>query len=133
MDEETDLDAVLRTMSARLADGLFVFVTAPDGGIPNGLHPRMMFRESEGTTLIIRKEEADVSGLPYQFPCRMITLYLRSSHKAVGFLSRIAGALAEHEMAVNPVFGFNHDYLFVPDGRELEALAVLQELAGRPE
>lgn len=132
MAEETDLDAVLRTMSARLADGLFVFVTAPDGSIPVGLHPRMMFHEAEGTTLIIRKEEAEVIGLPYEFPCRMITLDVHSSLKVVGILSRIAAALAEHEMAVNPVFGFNHDYLFVPDGRELEALAVLQELPGGP-
>jgi hypothetical protein len=133
MAEETNLDAVLRTMSARLADGLFVFVTAPDGSIPSGLHPRMMFHEAEGTTLIIQKEEADVRGWPYEFPCRMITLHVHSSLKDVGFLSRITAALAEHGVAVNPVFGFNHDYLFVPDGRELEALAVLQDSAGGPE
>lgn len=32
---------------------------------------------------------------------------------------------------VNPVSGFYHDHLFVPDGREQDALAILKTLAGR--
>ncbi len=126
---ETDLDVLLGTMSAKLMDGLYVFATIPDGKIPDGLRPRMMFQEAEGVTLIILKDEACSLGLSYEFPCRMITLKVHSSLEAVGFLARITTALAGHRMGVNPVSGFFHDHLFVPDGKEYQALAALEQLA----
>ena len=33
-------------------------------------------------------------------------------------------------MGVNPVSGFFHDHLFVPEGREGEAVGALRRLAG---
>lgn len=127
---ETNLDELIRSMSARLVDGLYVFVTVDSGRVPNGVSPRMVFEEAEGTTLIMLKAEAEEHALPYEFPCRMITLNIHSSLEAVGFMARISSELAKHEMGVNPVSGFFHDHLFVPDGREEDALAVLKELAG---
>jgi hypothetical protein len=67
----------------------------------------------------------------YEFPCRMITLNIHSSLEAVGFMARIATELAKHGMGVNPVSGFFHDHLFVPDGREQDAMAVLMEMSKR--
>ena len=61
----------------------------------------------------------------------MITLNIHSSLDAVGFMARIASALAEHGMGVNPVAGFYHDHIFVPLGREQDALTVLRELSSR--
>ena len=58
----------------------------------------------------------------------MITLEAHSSLEAVGFLARITTELAKHQMGVNPVSGFYHDHLFVPDGREQDALSVLEEI-----
>ena len=126
---ETNLDVLLRSMSAELVDGLYVFVTVSDGVLPDGIAPRMMFQEGEGTTLILLKNEAEAYGLAYEFPCRMITLNIHSSLEAVGFLARITTALAKHDMGVNPVSGFYHDHLFVPDGREQDALRVLEAFA----
>lgn len=126
---ETNLDRLLRGMSPELADGLYVFATISDGVVPAGLRPRMQFHEAEGLTLILLKDEAEASNLPHEFPCRMITLNVHSSLEAVGFLARITTALARHGMGVNPVSGFYHDHLFVPDGRELDAMRVLGELA----
>jgi len=114
-------------MSAELVEGLYVFATVLDGVMPAGLRPRMMFDEAEGMTLILLKEEADAHGLAYEFPCRMITLNIHSSLEAVGFLARITTALAKHDMGVNPVSGYFHDHLFIPDGRELDAIAVLEK------
>lgn len=59
----------------------------------------------------------------------MITLTVHSSLEAVGFIATIATRLAEHGMGVNPVSGFFHDHLFVPDGRETEAMTILASIA----
>lgn len=126
---EANLDELIRSMSACLVDGLYVFVTVEPGRVPKGISPRMVFEEAEGTTLIMLKSEAEGHGLPYEFPCRMITLNIHSSLEAVGFIARISSKLAKHGMGVNPVSGFFHDHLFVPDGRENDALAVLKEMS----
>lgn len=129
MSGETDLDRLLAGMAAELVDGLYVFATVPDGVVPPGLRPRLQFHEAEGLTLIVLKSQAEALGLAHEFPCRMITLNVHSSLAAVGFLARITTVLAGLNMGVNPVAGFYHDHLFVPDGREQDALAALDALA----
>lgn len=129
MTGETNLEELIKSLSAVLVEGLYVFVTIPpDQRLPN-LMPRMIFEEAEGTTLILLKSEAESHALPYEFPCRMITLNIHSSLEAVGFVGRIASELAKHDMGVNPVSGFFHDHLFVPDGRERDAMGVLEKLS----
>lgn len=126
---ERNLDALLKTLSPKLVDGIHVFVSLPDNAIPAGLVPRMVFREAEGITLILLKSDAESAGLDHAFPCRMITLQVHSSLDAVGFMARIASELAGRGIGVNPVAGFYHDHLFVPDGREDEALEALRQVA----
>ena len=129
MSGETNLDELIRSLSAVLAEGLYVFATVQtDQPLPD-IEPRMIFRESEGTTFILLKSEADKLGLAYEFPCRMITLNIHSSLDAVGFMARIATELAKRDMGVNPVSGFFHDHLFVPDGREQDAMNALREMS----
>ena len=132
MSGETNLNRLIRSMSADLIDGVYVFVTMPGSDIPRGLSPRMVFREAEGTTLILLRSEAEVHDLVYEFPCRMITLNIHSSLDAVGFMARIASALAQHGMGVNPVSGFYHDHLFVPEDRAEAAMRALAELSNQP-
>ena len=129
MSGEKDLDTLLRTLSARLVPGVHVFVTLPDDQVPDGICPRMMFREAEGTTLILLQSEAVALGLPHTFPCRMITLDVHSSLEAVGFIARIGTAFAAHGLGINPVAGFHHDHLFVANGREGDALRILEQIA----
>jgi hypothetical protein len=126
---ELNLKVLLSSMTATLVDGIYVFVTLKDRAVPTGLEPRMMFVEAEGITLILRKEQADAASLDYEFPCRMISLEVHSSLEAVGFIARIATELAKADMGVNPVSGFYHDHLFVPDGRQDDALRILQTMA----
>ncbi len=59
------------------------------------------------------------------FRCRMITCEVQSSLNAVGFLAELTGRLAGRGVPCNPVSGFWHDYLFVEEGREGEAVGVL--------
>lgn len=60
----------------------------------------------------------------------MITCEIHSSLEAVGFLAVITARLRDLGMGVNPVSGFFHDHLFVPEGREEEAVGALRRLAG---
>jgi len=108
--------------------GLFVFASA--NATPAGIEPVMTFREAEGTTLIVLRDQAAAAGLPATFPSRMITLEVASSLEAVGFLAAITAALACAGIAVNPVSAFHHDHLFVPEGRADEAMAILRAMAG---
>ena len=130
MTGETDLDVLLRTMRPVLAEGVLAFVSLPAGPVPPGLTPRMMFHEAEGLTLILPLDQAQAAGLPHAFPCRMITLQVHSALAAVGFIARIATALAAAGIPTNPVSGYYHDHLFVPADRADQALAVLARLSG---
>ena len=110
-----------------LQPGVFVFATV--AAVPEGVDPVMVFREAEGLTLILRAEDAAAAGIPSEFPSRMITLEVHSSLEAVGFLAAITTALAAAGMGVNPVSGYFHDHLFVPEARADDAVAILTGLA----
>ena len=89
----------------------------------------MVFHEAEGTTLILSRAQAEAAGMVYEFPSRMITLNVHSALEAVGFMAVIATALAREGMGVNPVAGFYHDHLFVPEDRAGDALRILARIA----
>ena len=129
MSGELNLDTLLQSLSATLVEGVYVFATVAPGAVPPALSPRMMFTEAEGVTLVLLRDEAEARGIAGEFPCRMITLDVHSSLEAVGFIARIATELARQGMGVNPVSGFYHDHLFVPEGREQDALRILEAIA----
>ena len=127
MTGEMNLATLLRTLTAKLQPDTYVFATLET--IPTGMTPRMIFVEDEGITLICTRAEAQVAGIAYSFPCRMITLEVHSALEAVGFIAHIAARLAAAGMGVNPVAGYFHDHLFIPEGREDDALAVIDAIA----
>ena len=129
MPGEIDLQKLLGSMSPELLPGIFVFATLrPGTPMPAGINPVMIFRESEGDTLILPEEEARAAGLPSAFPSRMITLNVHSSLDAIGFLAAITARLAAAGMGVNPVSGYVHDHLFVPVDRADKAMAILEDI-----
>ncbi|WP_028135905.1 ACT domain-containing protein [Bradyrhizobium japonicum] len=130
MTGERDLDALLRHMKPELRPGIFVFCTIPaNESIPAAISPLLTFREQEGTTLVIPREEAEAAGLRCTFASRLITLTVHSALDAVGFLAAITARLAEAGISVNAVSAFHHDHLFVPVDHADEAIAILQELS----
>jgi uncharacterized protein len=130
MTGERDLDALLRHMKPEMRPGIFVFCTIPpDQSIPAALTPLLTFREQEGTTLVIPREEAEAAGLSYAFSSRLISLTVHSALDAVGFLAAITARLAAAGISVNAVSAFHHDHLFIPADRADDAMAVLQELS----
>jgi len=127
---ETSLTTLLSTLKVTLSPEIFVFLTLPGLQLPpSSLQIQMSFREAEGTTIITTQESADIYGLEYTFLSKMITLDIHSSLEAVGFMAAISKRLTEKGIGVNPVSGYFHDHCFVPLGKEMEAVKVLQELA----
>ena len=120
-------------MKPEIHDGIFVFCTiANDAETPAAVKPMLTFREQEGTTLVIPREDAERLALPHQFPSRLITLTVHSSLDAVGFLAAITARLAAAGISVNAVSAFYHDHLFVPEERADEALGLLRNMSARP-
>jgi hypothetical protein len=133
MSGERDLDRLLQGMKPEMQEGVFVFCTLPEGReIPQNLRPVHIFHEREGTSFVVRREQADAVGLPCQFASRLITLTVHSSLEAVGFLAAVTAPLAEAGISVNAVSAFYHDHLFVPVERAEEAMRILRRLAGDP-
>ncbi|OAF17483.1 ribonuclease H [Bradyrhizobium centrolobii] len=131
MTGERNLEALLRDMKPEMQQGTFVFCTIPlNERIPAAVNPLMTFREQEGTTLVIPREEAEAAGLRYEFASGLITLTVHSALDAVGLLAAITSHLAEAGISVNAVSAFHHDHLFVPTHKADEALAVLRAMSG---
>lgn len=123
---ETDLDRLIAGMSPVLASDVYVFTTSQT---PSDIPAVMRFEEAEGTTQIVTLSSAKSAGIAYEFPCRMITLNVHSALEAVGFIALVTTHLAAAGMGVNPVAGFFHDHIFVPEERAEDALEILTALA----
>lgn len=130
MSGERNLSRLLAGLDPRLDDETYVFASvSPDTDI-SALSPLMTFHETEGLTLILPRRAAETAGLSYDFPCRRITLQVHSALDAAGLMAAVATALAEADIPVNPVAGFYHDHLFVPEDRAAVAIKILTDLAG---
>jgi len=132
MPGETNLNMLLENMTPTMAQGEYVIcsVDADDYG---ELAARALgtFVETEGVTVILQREHADHTRLPYTFIARMITLQVYSSLGAVGLLAAVSAALAAHGIPANTVSAYYHDHLFVPVDQAHAALQILQELQKR--
>jgi hypothetical protein len=122
MPGERNLEILLQRTAPAMHEDEFVYCTQTEiAG-----DPVCAFREAEGWTLVLRRADAERLGIPFTYPCRMITLTVNSSLEAVGLLAEVARRLAAHGISVNVVSGYYHDHLFVPVDRAAEALAALQ-------
>jgi hypothetical protein len=86
----------------------------------------MMFREAEGTTLIVDIDPDDAPSGAMLWAC--ITLRVQSSLTAVGMMAAVSAALAKRGIPCNPVSAFLHDHIFVPWDRRDDALDALSHL-----
>ncbi len=129
MTGETNLSHLLASLSPRLNPGRFVFCSVPQPTVVQVAAALGSFREAEGTTLILAREEAERLGLTYDYLAAWITLEVHSSLAAVGLTAAFAKALAGEGISCNVIAGFHHDHLFVAEADAEHALARLQRLA----
>jgi uncharacterized protein len=131
MTGHSDLQTLLAQMRPELNDGDYVFTTTGSGSVPSDVHPIVSVAEEEGRTLVLRKEDADRLGLPYDYVAGWITLRVHSSLHAVGLTAAVAAEVARAGLSCNVVAGFYHDHLFVPRDRAAQVLLLLNQM-GEP-
>lgn len=121
---ETDLQRLLAGLAPELHERPRAIRTQPaDASVPGDAI--MLFREDEGTTVVVEADDAQGDTLWAQ-----ITLRIHSSLEAVGMLAAIAAALTARDIPCNAVSAYHHDHLFVPWARRDDALDALRALAG---
>ncbi len=116
---------MVRLMSPSLVPGRFAFVTAASDAECARLlpHARGMFREAEGTSLIV--EADDMSSDAF----RQITLDVPSALDGVGLTAAVAAELAGQNIPCNVVAANHHDHVFVPEHLAEAALSALIRLS----
>jgi len=120
---------MLKSMKPKLIDNEFVFCTISDSQLSSlKASPLLIFKEDEGTSIILKKEEAEANSLSYSDIWALITLTVHSDLKAVGLLAEITNKLSKAGISVNIVSAYYHDHLFVPYERAKEAMKLLSEL-----
>lgn len=130
MTGETDLSTLLKSMKPEVQEGEFVFCSLdPRSFRELTIEALCTFREREGVTLILSKKIADKLSLEYSYVSRMITLTIHSGLKAVGFLVKITGKLAENGISVNSVSAYYHDHLFVAPEDVERTMGLLRKLS----
>lgn len=118
---EKDLSRLLATLDIERHDGVWAFSSSPDHP---GTFAAMAFKEREGWTSV---SEADMNTAPdNKWAWLELTVY--SDLNAVGFLARIAAALAEVGIPCNAVAAFHHDHIFVPEDKADDAVSALKRI-----
>jgi hypothetical protein len=126
---ETNLTALLKTMSPTLNEGEYVFCTIPAPGIIDHSIIIGSFKEKEGLTVILHKKEADNLNLNYSYISAWITLTVHSSLEAVGLTAAFSIALAEQGISCNVIAAYYHDHIFVAKDDAARAMKILEKLS----
>lgn len=125
-----DLEELIASMSPEAREGEFVVATVPASSVA-GLPAEAVIHESEGATVVLRREDADSRGIAYGYVAAWITLTVHSDLAAVGLTAAFSTALADAGISCNVLAGFHHDHLLVPADRRDDALEVLAALTER--
>lgn len=128
MSGEKNLSILLNEMQPELHSGEYVFCTVSDAEIPFD-KVIATFKESEGITVVLKKEYADALGYTYTYVAAWITLEVHSSLSAVGLTAAISMALSKANISCNVMAGYYHDHIFVEQQLAKKALQVLQDVS----
>ncbi|SDZ21043.1 ACT domain-containing protein [Pseudomonas sp. NFIX28] len=130
---ETSLDTLLRSMSPQLNHGDYVFCSIADQARLEGAEVLGSFREQEGLTVILERQQAERLGLDFDYVAAWITLNVHSALEAVGLTAAFASALGKAGISCNVIAGYYHDHLFVGKADAERAMHVLRQLAADKE
>lgn len=130
MTGEKDLNTLVQSMQPKLIEEEYIFCSVPIEQVAAlNVTPICQFREVEGMTLILTKQEAEEANLNNEFVWRMITVLVHSSLEAVGFLAAVTNKLADEDISVNAVSAYYHDHLFIPANKAEKAMHILTSMS----
>lgn len=123
---ESNLKTLLENMRPSIQKEPFAFLTS-DKDFPGEIQKEaiMVFRETEGMTVILNERVANKFNFSARDRWAMITLTIHSDLNAVGFLAAITKKLAEAQISVNAVSAYFHDHLFVLWDKRDETMKIL--------
>lgn len=127
---QTDLKELLKTLKPQHIPGDYVFCVVQDLRGINIDDIVMVFKENEGTTIILKNTLADQLEFSYSFVAAWITLTVHSSLEAVGLTATFSEALAEKGISCNVVAAYYHDHIFVNKKDSKKAMDILMKLSG---
>ncbi|MCR9253319.1 MAG: ACT domain-containing protein [bacterium] len=126
---ENNLTALVQGMEPKLNSGEYIFSTIKDINKIKREDSICEFKESEGTTVVMKKTIADQYNLTYDYVASWITLTIHSSLEAVGLTAAFSSELAKHNISCNVIAGYYHDHIFVDSKHATKAMEVLRKLA----
>ncbi|MFH1520327.1 MAG: ACT domain-containing protein [Candidatus Micrarchaeota archaeon] len=134
----SDLDELLRKMKPTLNKEKYYIGSFDEGELmtlANYLDCIVcVYKENKGLTTIFTEDVLkDMKTLTKKIagPFALITLEVHSDLLAVGFMAKIASALAKEEINCNAVSAYYHDHVFVQYKRKEDALAALERLQNK--
>ena len=86
------------------------------------------FKESEGYSIIISKEEAIKNNLQFYFVSAWITLEIDSTLESVGITSAFSKKLTKAGISCNVIAAYHHDHIFVPYLDKHKAMKILSDM-----
>jgi hypothetical protein len=123
----TDLDAILASLVPMVQADAAVYATV-DAQAAASLPTLATIREEEGTTVVLRRADADAAGLSYDLVLAWITLNVHTALEGVGLTAAFSRALADAGIPCNVLAGYFHDHILVPEELADDALTALRAL-----
>ena len=122
--------AMLAGMKPVLKAGSYFFCTTDDTTVLTALSDRSLalFREDEGTTLVLAREDAIRHDFDISMPMSRIVLEVFSALDGVGLTAGVATALADEGIPCNMIAAYHHDNVFVPEPMALRAVEILLDV-----
>lgn len=129
MPGENDLQMLLKTLKPEMLNDEYVFCSLNKNQKIDDYDFISSFKEQEGFSIIITKEEADIKKIQYNSVFKCISLSVHSSLTAVGLTAAVSKKLAENNISSNVVAAYYHDHIFVPKDKSLLAIDLLESLS----
>ncbi|NHA04544.1 ACT domain-containing protein [Mucilaginibacter sp. HC2] len=131
MTGETNLNTLLKNMTPVLNEGDYVYCTVSSIPQIDTNNILGLFKETEGFTVILKKEIADQFQLEYSYIAAWITLSIHSSLAATGLTAAFATALAQEGISCNVVAAYYHDHIFVAKEDAARAMNALKKISNQ--
>lgn len=135
MSGETDLNAILKSISVSVRPDDYVVValprTAEVPAIGDGV--AAIIDESEGPTVVSTLARAAKEDWPHDFVASWLTIDVHSSLDGVGLTAAFARQLGRAGIPCNVIAAFFHDHILVPNDKSDAAVEVIESLRGSSE